>query len=61
MAIEKIHMNAQGGSTLQQPAAVKGKTEIRSEPRTAFKTAWKLVSRIHIDLVTDVLGWTRYP
>jgi hypothetical protein len=32
MADERIHMNTQGGSESRQATAVKGKTEIGSQP-----------------------------
>jgi len=33
MEKERIHINTQGGSTLRQATAVKGRTEIGSQPR----------------------------
>ncbi len=36
MANERIHMNTQGGSRLRQATAVKGKTEVGTQPHTLW-------------------------
>ena len=53
MESERIHMNTQGGSKPRQATAVRGKTNIGSQP-DAWLTVWESVSCIHVDLVPEV-------
>ena len=46
-------MNTQGDSRSRQATAVRGKTNIGSQP-DALLTVWDLVTCIHVDLVPDV-------
>ncbi len=46
-------MNTQGDSRSRQATAVRGKTNMRSQP-DALLTVWDLVTCIHVDLVPDV-------
>lgn len=53
MENERIHMNTQGRSRLRHTTAVKGKTNIGSQPHT-LSMVWDSVRRIHVDLLPDV-------